>query len=246
MSEEDLVHLDADTNGFDVVLRGYDRKQVEDYIHRVELTLGDADRQHIEDGERIHALEQELADAQLALGEAQRRAEGLPDPASLIGERLATMLRLAEQEAEEIVEHARDKATRSSADREAELSRREAAVASASEAADRTRMEAQRDAQALRDRAQQEADEQLRRAKDQITELLESARDEADKRRRTAEEDVAILHDDARGKADELIARAQQQVEDLARQRDAIAAQLDDLRKTLGAAMKPLGATENP
>jgi cell division septum initiation protein DivIVA len=237
---------EGDGSGFDVVLRGYDRRQVEDYVHRVELTLGDADRQHHEDGERILALEEELAKAQLALGEAQRRAEGQPDPASLVGERLATMLRLAEEEAEEIVEHARAKAAQSTAERNAELSAREAAIADASSAADRTRMEAQRDAQALRDKAQQEADDLLRRTKEQVDELLASASEDAERRRRTAEEDVAILHEDARAREQERLAAADAEVAELARQRDTIAGQLEDLRRTLAAAVKPLAPGDAP
>lgn len=245
MSDEDLVQMtETEGGGFDVVLRGYDRRQVEDYIHRVELTLSDADRHHHEDAARIQGLEEELAQAQLAVGEAQRRAEGLPDAASLVGERLTTMLRLAEQEAEEIVEHAREKAARSTAERDAELQHREAAIASASEAAAKTRMDAQSDAQALRDRAQQEAEELLRRTKEQVEELLASAHEEADKRRRTAEEDIAILHDDARVRAEEVTARAQQRVDELAQQRDTIAAQLEELRRTLSSAMRPLGTGE--
>jgi cell division septum initiation protein DivIVA len=246
MTDDDLLAMqhEGEGSGFDVVLRGYDRRQVEDYIHRVELTLGDADRLHQEDGERILALEEELAKVRLALGESQRRAEGLPDPASLVGERLATMLRLAEQEAEEIVEKAQEKAAKSTAERNAELSAREAAIADAGQAADRTRMEAQRDAQALRDKTQQDADDLLRRTQEQVDELLASASEEAERRRRTAEEDIAILHEDARTRADETLARAQAQVDDLARQRDTIAAQLEDLRRTLAAAMKPLGTGE--
>jgi cell division septum initiation protein DivIVA len=254
--DEDLVRMeDHEGGGFDVVLRGYDRRQVEDYIQRVELTLGDADRMHREDGDRIHALEEELATAKLALGEAERRASGLPEPASLVGERLATMLRLAEEEAEELVEHAREKAAKSTAERTAELERREQEVATSGVEADRLRLEAQEDAKALRARAQQEADELLREAQAQADEVLAAAQDEAGKRRRTAEEDIEILHDDARAKAaalvadaerqaDDLVADAEQRVEELARQRDAIAAQLEELRRSLSTAMKPLGTAE--
>jgi cell division septum initiation protein DivIVA len=254
--DEDLVRMDeGDGGGFDVVLRGYDRRQVEDYIHRVELALGDADRMHREDGERITALEDELTSVKLALGEAERRASGQPEPASLVGERLATMLRLAEQEAEELVAHAREKAAKSMAERTAELERREQEVATAGVAADKLRMEAQEDAKALRAKAQQEADELLREAKAQADEILASAQEEAAKRRRTAEEDIEILHDDARARAEALVteaerraddrlAEAERQVEELAQQRDTIATQLEELRRSLSAAMKPLGTAE--
>lgn len=242
MSDDDLVTMDdAETGGFDVVLRGYDRHQVEDYIRRVELALGDADRIHREDGERITALEEELGRLQLSLAEAQRRASGQPDPASLVGERLATMLRLAEEEAEQIVAQARERAERSHAERSAELARREAAVASASEAANRTRMEAQQDAEALRSKAKQDADALLKSARQQADELLASAREEADQRRQTAEEDITILHDEARARERDRVAEAEAQLAELSRQRDTIAGQLEDLRRKLSEAMRPLG-----
>lgn len=240
---DDLVTMDdPESGGFDVVLRGYDRHQVEDYIRRVELALGDADRLHQEDGERIAALEEEIGKLRLALAESERRAAGQPDPASIVGERLATMLRLAEEEAEQIVTQARERAERSHAERSAELAAREAAVAGASEAASRTRMEAQQDAQGLRDKARQEADVLLQSARSQADQLLSSATEEADQRRRTAEEDINILYDEARAREGERAAEAQAQLEELSRQRDAIAGQLEELRRKLAEAMRPLGA----
>jgi chromosome segregation ATPase len=244
--DEDVVPLAGDHHGggFDVVLRGYDKRQVEDYIERVELALGDADRVHREDGERLTALEDELMGVKLALGDAERRAAGLPEPLSQVGERIATMLRLAEEEADELVAHARERAEKQTAERTAELDRREADIAGASAAADQTRIEAQRDAEALRDRAQQEADELTRQAKERADELLASAQEEVDRRRRTAEEDVEIISAEGRARADEMIANANHEVAELAHQRDVITRQLDDLRQTLAAAARPLGISE--
>lgn len=243
MSDEDVVHLTGDhqSGSFDVVRRGYHKGQVEDYVERVDLALGDADRVHREDGERLQALEDELMTVKLSLGDAERRAAGLPEPLGRVGERIATMLRLAEEEAEELVAHSRERAEKQTADRSAELDRREADISGASAAADQTRIEAQRDAQALRDKTQQEAEELTQRAKEQAKGLLDSAHEEADRRRRTAEEDVEILSAEGRARADDMLSAAQQEVAELAHQRDAITKQLDDLRRNLAAAMKPLG-----
>lgn len=242
MTEDDLLPLQGDHEaaGFDVVLRGYDRHQVEDYIERVELALGEADRAHREDGERLAALEEELRAAKVALSDLERRAAGMPEPLSNVGERVATILRLAEEEADEVVAHARDRAAKETAERTAALERREADIAGAAAEADKVRLEAQQDASALREQAQREATELVRRAQDQAQEVLDAAADEAERRRRTAEEDVAILHEDARARERERIAAADAEVTELARQRDAIAAQLEDLRRTLAAAVKPL------
>jgi cell division septum initiation protein DivIVA len=254
MSEDDHLHLPAEqeTSGFDVVLRGYDRRQVEDYVERVEVALAEADREHLEDGERLAALSQEVAALQVRLADAEQRAAGLPEPASRIGERLATMLRLAEEEAEQIVTQAQERAAASTAERTEDLDRRELDVRSAAAEAEQTRLDAQRDAEAVRSRAQQEAqalqadarrqaDAAVGQAREEADHLVRSATEEAARKKHTADEDVAILHEDARTHAHELVADARRQVEELRAQRDAIAAQLQSLRETLSAAVQPLG-----
>ncbi|MDP9497621.1 MAG: DivIVA domain-containing protein, partial [Actinomycetota bacterium] len=107
--EQDLLPLqhDAEPVGFDVVLRGYDRHQVDDYLDRVDASLSDADARHASDGERIRGLERELGELRAELDRAQQRAEGRPEPASLVGERLTRMLALAEEEAAELRTSAR-------------------------------------------------------------------------------------------------------------------------------------------
>ncbi|MCW2599852.1 MAG: hypothetical protein JWM02_1681 [Frankiales bacterium] len=253
MTDDDLLPLptEQETTGFDVVLRGYDRRQVEDYVQRVEVALSEADRQIADDGERLAALEVEVASLHSRVVEAEQVAAGLPEPASRVGERLATMLRLAEEEAEQIVTQAQERAAASSSERTAELDRREADVRDATAEAEQTRLDAQRDAEAVRSRAQQEAqtlqadarreaDEAVAAAREESARLLRSATEQADSKRRTAEEDIAILHEDARAHAAELVADAQRQVDELRAQRDAIGAQLQSLRETLSAAVQPL------
>jgi cell division septum initiation protein DivIVA len=250
---DDLLPLsdEHEPSGFDVVMRGYDRRQVEDYVERVEVALVEADRQHSDDGERLAALELEVGSLQSRLVEAEQRAAGLPEPASRIGERLATMLRLAEEEAEQIVTQAQDRAASTMAERTQQLDLREADVRGAAAEADQTRLDAQRDAEAVRARATQEAqvltgdarqqaDAALAQARAEVAELVRSANEQVDHKRRTAEEDIAILHEDARSHAAELMADAQRQVEEKRAQRDRISEQLQSLRETLAAAVQPL------
>ncbi len=253
MSDDDLLPLseEHEGSGFDVVLRGYDRRQVNDYVERVEVAVADAERQHTEDGERLAALELEVQSLQVRLADAEREAAGLPEPASRLTERLAAMLSLAEQEAEEIVSQARDRAATSMSERTSDLDRREAAVSGAEAAAEQLRLEAQRDAQELRLRAQQEtqaqqaearrtADEAVQQAQQHAEQLRSDAEHQAQTKVRTAEEDVAILHEKSREREAERIAAARQEVEELAAQRDTIAAQLQTLRETIGVAVQPL------
>src|ERR687890_901417 len=101
MDDEQLAPLpdEEQPGGFDVVLRGYDRRQVDDYLDRVEAALNDADARHAEDAQRLSALESQVIDMHERLADAERRAAGRPEPAPVAGDRIAAMLRLAEEEA---------------------------------------------------------------------------------------------------------------------------------------------------
>ena len=245
------MHDEEEAGGFDKVLRGYDVRQVDDYVERVEIALGDADRRHLEDGQRLAALEQEIALLHERLADAEHRAAGLPEPSSRVAARAAEILRLAEEEAEQIVGQARDRAESAVADKTAELDRRAQELAATQAEADSARLDAQRDAEAVRSRAKEEpttlfpparaaAATRVANATAVAAALLAAAHEEAERKKRTAEEDVAIVHEDGRERARQMVADAQAQVEDLARQRDTIAAQLQQLRETLGAAVQPL------
>ena len=239
MSDDDLVPLsdEGDATGFDVVLRGYDRRQVDEHLDKVALAWSDADRQHADDSARRTALEQQLAAQQTALADAEQRAAGLPEPASRLGERLAAMLELAEQEAaelrdqahaeaERIVRQAQQQADQTTAERTAALDRREREIAGAAQAAEQTRLEAQRDAEQVRSRAKQEAET-----------LLAQATSESRAKRQRAEEDIKILHDDARAESASMTSEARRQVTELSQRRDLIVAQLQSASQTLSPAL---------
>lgn len=253
MSDEPLLPLSdvEDAGGFDTVLRGYDKRQVEDYVERVEIALGDADRQHAEDGQRLAALEHELTQLRERLADAEARAAGLPEPSSRVTARAAEILRLAEEEADQIVEQARSRAEHAVADRTTELDRRAQELAATQAEAESARLEAQRDAEAVRSKANEEARslvegarsdaaKELAAARAEADALVAEAQEEADRKRKTADEDVAIVHEEGRRHAQQVVDEAHRQVDELAHQRDAIAAQLQQLRETLAAAMQPL------
>src|SRR4051812_25505142 len=231
MDDEQLVPLsdDEQPSGFDVVLRGYDRRQVDDYLDRVEAALNDADARHAEDAQRLTALEAQVVDMHERLADAERRAEGRPEPAPVAGDRIAAMLRLADeeatairdaarQEAERIIGAAQQQASQESSKRTAELDRRERDIATAAEESDAMRRQAQEDADAIRGRAEAEAVAT----------------------RQQAQEELRRLHEAGQLEAAAMTTEARRQVEDLSRQRDAIAAQLQGLRDTLAGAVGPL------
>src|SRR3954467_1993120 len=166
MDDEQLVPLsdDEQPSGFDVVLRGYDRRQVDDYLDRVEAALNEADARHADDAQRLTALERQVTDLHAHLADAERRAAGLPERPADAGDRIAAMLRLADeeatamrtaarQEADQILAVAQERAGQETATRSAELDRREQELRMAQEQVDSATVQAQRDAEAIRARA---------------------------------------------------------------------------------------------
>jgi DivIVA domain-containing protein len=233
MDDEQLVPLSDDDqpSGFDVVLRGYDRRQVDDYLDRVEAALNDADARHAEDAQRLAALESQVIDMHERLADAERRAAGRPEPPTAAGDRIAAMLRLAEeeadairtavtQEAERVIAEAQQRAGQESAKRTAELDRREQGIATAADEADATRQQAAQDAEVMRARAEEEAV----------------------RIRQQAQEELRRMHEAGQLEAAAMTTEARRQVEELSSQRDTIAAQLQSLRDTLAGAVGPLSA----
>lgn len=199
--------------GFDVVMRGYNRRQVEDYIERVEIALADADRQHQQDLAEVEAAKQELSQVRAKLIEAERRAEGQPEPSSLVGERLLTMLRLAEQEAEEIVEKGHQRAAANTADLQASLERREAEVTQAMIDAEQARLEAQRDADAVRAKAHQDAEALWAKAKAEVEALWAKAQAETAEFAAQAEQDAGSMRARVEREAEDLLEDARRQAD---------------------------------
>jgi DivIVA domain-containing protein len=248
----DVVPLDeTDAGNFDTAIRGYNKDQVDDYLDRVERALTEADELHAADTRRFQAYEQQLQELQEQLGQAQQRAEGQPEPISLVGERLATMLRLAEEEtaelrataqaeADRIVGDARRTAEREHAERLAAVGEREQQIASAGEQADRTVQEAEATAVSTRETARRESDQVIARAQQAAAELTAQAERQAEALRHQADEDIRQLHDEARNDNDRKVEEARLAVRDLSRQKDAITQQLNGLRDQLAALMGPL------
>jgi DivIVA domain-containing protein len=237
MTDEQLVPLsdEEQPSGFDVVLRGYDRRQVDDYLDRVEAALNDADARHADDAQRLTALEQQVTELHERLVDAERRAEGRPEPVPVSGDRIATMLRLADEEAaamraaavadaQQIVADAQVRAGQESAARTAELDRREQEIAVAQQQGQAAVQQAHADAAGIR----------------------RAAEDEAAAMRAQAQDELRRMHEAGQLEAASMTAEARRQVEDLSRQRDAIAAQLQSLRDTLSGAVGPLSAPVDP
>jgi len=159
MDDDQLVPMGdtGEASGFDVVLRGYDRRQVDDYLDRVEAALNDADARHAEDAHRLTALEQQVAELRERLADAERRAEGRPESAAATGDRIAAMLRLAEEESAAI---------RGAAEQEAAAAR-----AAAEQEATATRQQAQEELRRMHEAGQLEAASMTAEARRQVADL---------------------------------------------------------------------------
>lgn len=146
--------------GFDIVMRGYARDQVDEYLTRVETTV-----QRLRS--RVVDLESRLERLQQRLDESDR-----PSPGEA-GARVARLLRLAEEEAADLVRQAKADAerTREAVEREIGQRRRNATVESeriiehAKETAEELVQVAAADAENMR----AEADEHVERALVEVT-----------------------------------------------------------------------------
>jgi hypothetical protein len=170
---------------FPYALRGYDRSAVDDYVRSLESTVVAARRQ-------IYGLDEQLAGLQEQLDEAHAKAAAEELNYANLGGRATDILRLAEEQAREVIDRANV-----DAEKIKESARREA---------DNTRLSAERKAreiktsglaeiQQLRARGQQDAKNQLEKAAAEAATVLAAARREAESLRREADQHAQTLRE---------------------------------------------------
>ncbi|GGS75743.1 hypothetical protein GCM10010156_38220 [Planobispora rosea] len=153
----DLMHEDS----FEVVMRGYSRRQVHDYMIRTRNQIRDLE-------ERVARAIDQAEQGRLELAEARRRLSEAPQDYDELGQRLSQILKLAEEEAA---------AKREVASAEAGKLREEAAAD-----ADRMLTSARERAEGILGSAQQEAERMLTSARERAEGILGSAQQEAERR----------------------------------------------------------------
>jgi DivIVA domain-containing protein len=169
-STELLPLLDSDEPFFDVTMRGYDKRQVDDYVARAAVQLAELtaarDAALATSADRAAQLASREAQIESLRAQAAKRTETL-DPA-LVTDRIREMLQLATEEAAQ---------TRRTAEVEAER-----VLAAARADAERMRSDAAAEQQRLTANASQrsaEADQKLAQARTQASAELDAARAEA-------------------------------------------------------------------
>ena len=209
-------------HSFDTVLRGYERRQVDDAVGRLRNEvaqlkddLAEAERRRRQANEHAEATERELRDVRAKSAHSEPRS--VEDS---FGYRAEKLLRIAEQEAAEVRTHAsrESSAIIEQARTEAEKHRHEVEQSLISRAAVLEQQAAQRNAE-LQEREQQIADQ------------LSAAREQADQLHAAAARTADRLRQESEAAAEEAKLRA---ATDIQRQRDQAQQEIARLDKVQG------------
>lgn len=200
-------------DSFEVVMRGYSRRQVHDYMIRTRNQIRDLE-------ERLARTIDQAEQSRIELAEARRKMAEAPQNPDELGERLSQILKLAHEEAAANKEasEAEARRLRDSAAAEAErlvTSAREQADAiraAAQEEAERRVADATSAAERMLAQAGADADETLGSARAEAEETLRSARAESERQLTAARMESERLLVEARGQAEAMLSAAQQRV----------------------------------
>jgi cell division septum initiation protein DivIVA len=187
-----------DRFGFGTVIRGYDRRQVEDRINGLSAELAESRYAREQAEQRAAQAEEELRAALTKLKEAGGKSGG-GEAREGFGFRVEKMLRMAEVEASDI----RGKAAREAA----ALVERARADAEAHRHGVEQKLIA-RAAELDQEAARRQVD--LKEREQQVTDQLKSARNEAEQVLAAAQHKAQQVTDEADARAGELIGRAEQ------------------------------------
>lgn len=195
----DLMQEDT----FEVVMRGYNRRQVHDYIIRTRNQTRDLE-------ERLARAIEQAEQGRIELAEARRRMVETPQSYEDLSPRLAQILRLGEEEAAAKRE---DAETEAAGVRESAKNESERLVTSARETADKILTSSQAEAERRVGEATQAAERMLAQAGSDSEEQLSSARAEAEETVREARAEAERMVTGARTEAEQLMQSASVQAE---------------------------------
>ncbi len=205
------------TGGFTTVVRGFDRVQVEQHVRQLEAALSQQRARTQELDKQIVRLRQELAQATTSLREVEQPSY------SGLGARIEHLLRLAEEQASELVGQAEAEATEMRSVASVDAAEKRAA---AEHDADEARSSAKRQADEQIEIARAEAEEARSAAQREASNLVEAAQREAAKvragiehdaaeKRATAERDLTRFRTAAEREVTDMRATARREVEEL-------------------------------
>ncbi|WP_155337738.1 hypothetical protein [Acrocarpospora corrugata] len=181
-------------DSFEVVMRGYSRRQVHDYMIRTRNQIRDLE-------ERLARTIDQAEQSRLELADARRKLTESPQNPDELGERLSQILKLAHEEAA---------ANKEASQTDASKTRDQAAAE-----ADRLVNAAREQAESIRTAAQEEAERRVHDATTSAERLLSQAGAEADEKVATASAEAEDTLRDARAEADRRVTAAKLESERL-------------------------------
>ncbi|MCW2880776.1 MAG: FoF1-type synthase, rane subunit b or b [Sphaerisporangium sp.] len=196
----DMMHEDL---GFEVVMRGYSRRQVHDHMVRTRNQIRDLE-------ERLARAIDQAEQGRVELSEARRRLAEAPQDYDELGQRLSQILKLAEEEAISKRETADIDAAKTREDAAAECER---ILAAAQGEAERLVREATADAERLLAQAGSDAEETLGAARAESDDTLRNARAEADRALTAAQNEAERLMAEANAHAEATLESARTESE---------------------------------
>ncbi|MDQ4037013.1 MAG: hypothetical protein M3313_01345 [Actinomycetota bacterium] len=193
----DIFHQDGPAHSFDVVIRGYDRSQVHDVVDRLDAELRVALADKDASAARAAELASHLAGAQAELESLRHKAESAAAPNfESMGARISHMLKLAEEEANDIRRIALEGQTRSQAELKATMEEGERVRTEAEAQAKRMTEQAQAEARRVTAEAEESAAKTIAEAKKQSDELNARARAATEQAELASRARVAKIEED--------------------------------------------------
>jgi cell division septum initiation protein DivIVA len=197
----DLMQEDT----FEVVMRGYNRRQVHDYMMRTRNQIRDLE-------ERLARAIDQAEQGRLELAEARRRMVETPQNYEDLSPRLAQILRLGEEEA---AAKRADAEAEAASVRDAAKSEADRLLASSRETADKILTSAQAEAERRVNEATQAAERMLSQAGADVEEQLNAARTESEEALREAHAEAERVLAAAHAESEQLLKSANAQAEQL-------------------------------
>ncbi|HEY3686430.1 MAG TPA: hypothetical protein VGL93_25575 [Streptosporangiaceae bacterium] len=181
---------------FEVVMRGYNRRQVDDYVTRSRNQIRDLEERLARALDEVEGVRREVAEIRNQSAPAKPQHEE-------VSERLAQILALAEEEAAQKRTAADEEIGRSRGEAEEEAKR---LVQEATDEADNIRSSAQAQAEQTVSAANTEADHLISGSKEQAERAVEEARSRAESLLGDAERRAATINDGASRRLESLTA----------------------------------------
>src|SRR2546423_11434375 len=181
-----LTHEDA----FEVQMRGYSRRQVDEFIARCRSQIRDLEQ-------RLARSLDDSEERRRALATARQQALGAKPAHEEVSERIAQILKLADDEAKSQKSKAHEEIARQRNDAQSE--------------AEKIRTEAREQAERMLTAAQEQAERAITSARSEAEKTVTSARNEAEKTLTSARTEAERTTTDARKKSESALASAKSQ-----------------------------------